>query len=428
MISTESLTAEWIEAVSKELKYPDKGLLEKTIRALSLLELLVKANCPLCFKGGSALLLLLRNTLHRISIDVDIICPPGTDINLYLEKLQYYGFTRVIPTGAEHPGGNIPVSHSKVFFEIAYNPTLVDNEGYIRLDVLYENIPYSKTEMVPIEHPVLKTEGKAVMVQVPTKEDILGDKLTAFGPNSIGIPYEKRGRNCSLEIVKQLFDIGRLFDNIRDFNPAYESFKKVSSVELGYRGLDGQIDKYFEDVRKTAICIGTRGLGGEGNFSEISRGLSRIKSFMFQKPYLIESAITDAAKTAYLATCFQYGQTTIEKYAGPDSITTDLPVYSSLNSRLQRLKSRNPEAYFYWVKTGEMLEKILTFVDMDKFYIKPGWMLNPNEKVVAAITKRIEMNGGECPCHNDGYDKKCPCSDYREKDICHCTLYLKKEN
>ena len=42
MISTESLTTEWIDAVSKELKYPDKGLLEKAIRALSLLELLVK--------------------------------------------------------------------------------------------------------------------------------------------------------------------------------------------------------------------------------------------------------------------------------------------------------------------------------------------------------------------------------------------------
>ena len=356
MISTESLTAEWIGAVSKELKYPDKGLLEKTIRALSLLELLVKSGCPLCFKGGSALLLLLRNTLHRISIDVDIICPPGTDINQYLDKLQNYGFTRAIPTGTEHPGRNIPVSHSKVFYEIAYKPTSFESEGYIRLDVLYENIPYSKTEMVPIEHSVLKTEGEAVMVQVPTKEDILGDKLTAFGPNSIGIPYEKRGRNCSLEIIKQLFDIGRLFDNIQNFNPAYESFKKVSSVELGYRGLEGQIDKYYEDVRQTATCISTRGLGGEGNFSEISQGLSRIKSFMFQKAYLIESAITDAAKAAYLTTCFQCGQTAIVKYAGPDSITTDIPVHSPLHPRLRRLKSSNPEAYFYWVKTGELLE------------------------------------------------------------------------
>ncbi|MGN1232697.1 MAG: nucleotidyl transferase AbiEii/AbiGii toxin family protein [Candidatus Cryptobacteroides sp.] len=190
MISTESLSQEWLETVSKELGYPDKGLLEKAIRALSLLELLVKAGCPLCFKGGSSLLLLLRNTIHRVSIDVDIICPPGTDINLYLEGIRDYGFTRAVPTGREHPGGTVPVSHSKVFYEIAYNPMLSEAEGYIRLDVLYEDIQYSRVEMVPIEHPVLKTKGEPVMVKVPTKEDILGDKLTAFGPNSIGIPYE----------------------------------------------------------------------------------------------------------------------------------------------------------------------------------------------------------------------------------------------
>lgn len=355
MISTESLTTEWIDAVSKELKYPDKGLLEKAIRALSLLELLVKAGCPLCFKGGSSLLLLLRNTLHRISIDVDIICPPGTYINQYLANLQDYGFTRAIPTGTEHPGGNVPVSHSKVFYEIAYNPMQDDEEGYIRLDVLYEDIPYSHTEMVPIEHPALKTVGEPVMVQVPTKEDILGDKLTAFGPNSIGIPYEKRGRNCSLEIVKQLYDIGRLFDNVQNFTPAYESFKRVSTVELGYRNLEGQIHKYYEDVRQTAMCISTRGFAGEGVFPEIIHGLSRIKSFMFQQAYLIEFAITDAAKAAYLATSFQHGNTAIEKYTGPDSITADLSIDSPLPIRLRRLKSSNPEAFFYWAKTSALL-------------------------------------------------------------------------
>ena len=355
MISTESLTTEWIDTASKSLNYPDKGLLEKAIRALSLLELLVKAGCPLCFKGGSALLLLLRNTLHRVSIDVDIICPPGTYVNQYLAKLDEYGFTRAIPTSTERPGGAVPVSHSKVFYEITYNSMQVDEEGYIRLDVLYEDIPYSHVEMVPIEHPALKTVGEPVMVQVPTKEDILGDKITAFGPSSIGIPYEKHGRNCSLEIVKQLFDIGRLFDNVTDYRPALESFQKVSAVELGYRGLEGQIDKYFEDVRQTAMCICTRGFAGEGNFPEIIYGLSRIKSFMFQKPYLIESAITDAAKVAYLATSFQRGNVDIKKYIGPESITPALTIKAPLHTKLIKLKSSNPEAYFYWAKTSELL-------------------------------------------------------------------------
>lgn len=56
---------------------------------------------------------------------------------------------------------------------------------------------------------------------------------------------------------------------------------------------------------------------------------------------------------------------------------------------------------------------------------KQGWVLNPNDKVVNAILKRVEMNDGECPCDNQAEDKHCPCSDYREKDLCHCGLYLK---
>ena len=54
MIKKECFTAEWIEQVSSELHYNDKNLIEKVIRALSLLEMLVKAGCPLVFKGTYA--------------------------------------------------------------------------------------------------------------------------------------------------------------------------------------------------------------------------------------------------------------------------------------------------------------------------------------------------------------------------------------
>ena len=57
-----------------------------------------------------------------------------------------------------------------------------------------------------------------------------------------------------------------------------------------------------------------------------------------------------------------------------------------------------------------------------------GWILNPNDKVVNGILKMVENNNGECPCQNNSIDKHCPCSDYREKNLCHCGLYLKVEN
>ena len=74
MIDTEKVTIHWIEKVSKENRNADKILVEKIIRALLLLEGLVKEKLPLVFKGGTALMLHL-NSSKRLSIDIDIILP-----------------------------------------------------------------------------------------------------------------------------------------------------------------------------------------------------------------------------------------------------------------------------------------------------------------------------------------------------------------
>ena len=53
MISKECFTTEWIAQKSIELQYNDKNLIEKVIRAFSLLEMLSASNCPFHFKGGT---------------------------------------------------------------------------------------------------------------------------------------------------------------------------------------------------------------------------------------------------------------------------------------------------------------------------------------------------------------------------------------
>lgn len=66
----------------------------------------------------------------------------------------------------------------------------------------------------------------------------------------------------------------------------------------------------------------------------------------------------------------------------------------------------------------------------ESFFIKQvckeGWEITPNVKTRNAIVKAIKRNGGHCPCYNTGHDTMCPCSDFREKEICHCGLYVKK--
>ena len=95
MIDKRSRSIEWITEAAKQIGVHDVALVEKTIRAFSLLEALARSGCPFIFKGGSSLMLHM-NTGKRLSIDIDIICPPGTAIEDYLEKYsEEYGFGRV---------------------------------------------------------------------------------------------------------------------------------------------------------------------------------------------------------------------------------------------------------------------------------------------------------------------------------------------
>ena len=67
---------------------------------------------------------------------------------------------------------------------------------------------------------------------------------------------------------------------------------------------------------------------------------------------------------------------------------------------------------------------------MWQIFRKEGWKLNPEDKIVNAILKRIEKCNGECPCQNPGEtheDRCCPCKEYRVHDVCHCNLYVKDE-
>lgn len=65
-----------------------------------------------------------------------------------------------------------------------------------------------------------------------------------------------------------------------------------------------------------------------------------------------------------------------------------------------------------------------------EYQIKPGWGLNPDNKIVEGIIKLLERNEGLCPCihSKDDEDTRCPCESYRLRDKCCCNLYVKLNN
>ena len=354
MIDKECFTPEWISGRASELQYPDKNLIEKVIRAFSLLDMLSASGCPFHFKGGSALMLLLKDRRHRLSIDIDIICPPGTNIEDYLKDFKDYGFIDFKPIERLQRGTLIPKSHSKFFYQVSYKDDLQMTES-ILLDVLNEDCHYEEVLEVPVESPFIKTVGNINKVKVPSIGDILGDKLTAYAPNTTGIPYIKNDRDMGMEIIKQVYDIARLYEKVDTLERTASSFEKIAEVELSYRSKENNTQLIYEDIRNTSLCFATNGKEGSGDFEALQRGVSRVKSMMFNNKYTFEDALIDTSRAAYIATLLERGLFTIDKYSGNLEEIREMVINNTLPHRLTRLKRYSPEAFYYWSKTSQLL-------------------------------------------------------------------------
>lgn len=353
MIKKECFTRDWYLTMSRKYKYNDLGIIEKVIRAYSLLDMLARSGCPYIFKGGTSVGLILGNATRRLSIDIDIICPPGTNIEEYLSAVTDFGFNRVELVERKQAGKDIPKSHSKFFYQIAYTDK-TDQESYILLDVLYEDTHYQQVNQIEIHNNFIEIENEPAFVSVPSVGDILGDKLTAFAPNTTGIPYYKNGNSRATEIMKQVYDIGRLFDAVEDLGVTSRSFDRIALVELGYRGLGEDRSIIFDDIRNTALHLATRGVEGIGDIRLLQDGIKRLGNFIYENKYFIEDAVVDSAKAAYVATCIENNVSQIEKY-DPVKVSKDDTVGTVLTTKLNKLKKTNPEAFFYWKKIDGLL-------------------------------------------------------------------------
>jgi len=105
------------------------------------------------------------------------------------------------------------------------------------------------------------------------------------------------------------------------------------------------------------LCLGTRGQIGKGDFKMLQSGIKKIDGYIYKGKYRIEEAIVDSARAAYLVTSIEKSNTEIERYDGNPNTILAMELSPSVNNKLNRLKKILPEAFFYWVKTSELLQK-----------------------------------------------------------------------
>jgi hypothetical protein len=353
MISKETLQSEWMQKISAEKRKADKILVEKVIRALLLLEGLAESGLPFVFKGGSAVML-LQKFPKRFSIDIDIIVPENTDFEaLFAKFMGAKSFTRC-EVQKRSTSSKIDKRHYKFFYRPVHNKNIAEDN--ILLDILVEASLYKNIIPADIDSPFVQQVGAPVKVSIPGKEDILGDKLTAFAPNTTGIPYQKSGFSMTMEMIKQLYDIGNLFEEVGDIRVVAETFTKIAQTEMKYRNLSGDVKIVLNDILQTALCLATRGKAGVGDFEALQTGVSQIRAYIFSESYHIEKAIVHAARAAYLARLIETGETDLARFKNAGQVI-EWHIETPLDTKLNKLKKTNPEAFFYWYQAYLLRKK-----------------------------------------------------------------------
>lgn len=346
MLTKDNYTLEHINELRKN-KNTDTFILERSIYAFGLLEALCKVKMPFIFKGGTSLMLLLEHP-RRLSTDVDIIVPQGTDVECYLKKVKdVFPFEKVVQQ--ERIGKNgIAKKHYKFYYK---SPVKNDTLFYILLDILFEENHYARIVRKPIKNDLLNTQGEDLEVVLPSVDCILGDKLTAFAPHTTGIPL---GIGKELEIIKQMYDVAALIDVFDDFEDVYNSYMAIVETEINYRGLDISANEVLMDTIDTAACIAGRGqLGNE--YPMYLAGIKSISTHIYDERYSAEKAVQSACKTMYLAACI-LRKSNFEKIIDCN-LYLDCNIGKSNYSKLSKLRKFNAEAFAYVVKTVELLEK-----------------------------------------------------------------------
>jgi hypothetical protein len=239
MLPTYCFNPEWLKTKQQNLKVQDLELLERTVHAFALLHGLLENGLDFVFKGGTCMLL-LPTGFQRLSIDIDIqTTVPREDLERILARVGTQSpFTswRRQERGAD----TTPKSH----YEFIYTPSTVGDERKILLDVVEDACPLTDLQQLPAA-PTFMELSSAPTVTLPVLDALLGDKLTAFAPGTIGVSFE---RNGDLQVVKQLHDIRQLARHVTEPTIFRRAYHQTYAAQIRYRGKDWTLKDVVADT------------------------------------------------------------------------------------------------------------------------------------------------------------------------------------
>lgn len=299
MLLKRNFDPSYLEEVASSFPKVGKSQLRTTIFAFALLQALIDSGLTFIFKGGTSLLLLLSNP-QRLSTDIDIVVPRNTDFDSFFEKVKKrFPFYRGEERGK---------SQNRSFRHFYFHPKINDagEDLVINLDVAFENDPFLETIEKEISLPFLLTGGVKSYVRLPSISSLLGEKLTAFAPHTVGVNpfFTSLGKPIDnrLQVVKQLFDIARLFDERPSFQTIKENYLHSIAFENAFRGTSFSAQQILKDSFEASCCIASYGqLDAKKEFVSVYKpGIQGLSSNVFSGIYRQEDAANDATKVALI--------------------------------------------------------------------------------------------------------------------------------
>lgn len=358
MIAEICFTADWLDKKRKKLRGVDPSLLEKALHAFALLGHLAESDLKFVFKGGTSLLLHVP-VIRRLSIDIDILCSaPAAELDQVLtEVAKVPPFIRYEED--ERGSRGLPERRHFKFF---YTPLVAGNPApYVFLDVVEE--PHVPHEVIikPITPEILEIR-REIPVTIPTVESLLADKLTAFAPRTTGVPFVLASGNPpdTMQIAKQLFDVGELFNLAEDLSAVRRVYQRVFELENMYRGGGMSASDSLSDTLNASLSLGLHRLKGVNDSAEalmMEEGARKLTSHLVNHRFNLDTAKLAAAKTALIARLVESeaAGSSLEKFkAMPSSEEIRQLKIEGEWERLNRLMSVNPEAFWYWYQASKL--------------------------------------------------------------------------
>jgi hypothetical protein len=358
MIHDICFTADWLERKKKEHKGVDPSLLERALHAFALLGHLAESDLKFVFKGGTSLLLHVPK-IRRLSIDIDILCSaPAAELDRILKEVaKVEPFTDY----EEHDRGARGLPERR-HFKFFYKPLVAGNpDPYVLLDVVEESEVPHEVVTRPITPEILEIR-REILVTVPTIDSLLADKLTAFAPHTVGVPVTRTdGKPVeTMQIMKQLFDVGELFSLVRNLDEVQAVYARVFELENSYRG--GQFSRIdaLKDTLDMALrfCLsGLRGARQHADVKLLEDGRRKLEGHLVDHRFDQQAAKTAAAKAGLLAQLILTEATSellfeSQTVPAPEKMRP-LDIVGEWHY-LNRLKPINPEAFWYWYQASQL--------------------------------------------------------------------------